>query len=52
MIIKYNYLKVYHMDLDEILQKQAYILMYQKKSVKVAWIDGIHLISSCEFRAH
>ena len=36
MIIKYNYFKVYHMDLDEILQKQAYILIYQKKSVKVA----------------
>ena len=28
------------MDLDEILQKQAYILIYQKKSVKVTWIDG------------
>ena len=36
MIRKYNYFKIYHMDLDEIMQMQAYILIYHKKSVKVS----------------
>ena len=39
------------MDLDEILQQQAYMLIYQKKSVKVAWIDGETIFQSNHLNA-